>query len=165
MLSVLKVSQIYSFRTKDQLALSQLSTLMKGRIFVFNSLYLSPHLLSSSSLVSSLVKYQDHRWLIKILPHIKQKHVHQILLCVLINILYFKFCTLRLTLHPNILVSGCLLCKTIQLIVISVQKYKYNITLPLSCFLVSLTGRETFNENRQLKSYGRPAQSQLKTQA
>lgn len=85
---------------------------------------------SSASLTPTLAKYQDHKMAnIKILPHIKQKHVHRILLCILINILYFKFCTLRFNITSKHFASGCLLVKPyIQLIVISVQKYKYNIT-------------------------------------
>lgn len=49
----------------------------------------------------------------------------------------FKFCTLRFNiLHPKHFANGCLLCKILYSAHChSVQNYRYNITLPLVCFL------------------------------
>lgn len=68
---------------------------------------------------------------------LKQKRVHQLLLCILINILYLNFahCAFNI-LHPKHFANGCLICKILYSAHChSVQNYRYNITLPLVCFL------------------------------
>lgn len=114
-------------KTKDwKLLFSAINS--KVRIFS-STICLHPHLLFILSNINAGQVPSPQVANIKIVPHIKQKHVHQILLCVLINILYLNFAHCALTVHPNISQVDVYFVKPyIQLIVISVQKYKYNIT-------------------------------------
>ena len=69
----------------------------------------------------------------------------------LISIFCLNFTHCTLTLHPNILQVHVHCVKPyIQLTVVSVQKYKNNITFCHEVALVSPRGREMFTESRCL---------------